>query len=206
MSQITFNDYLNVGIALKNWEIYYIQDSSQDDHIRLKCDPIFAAKNLFLNQQLNDQPNMYNGMKKFSFSLFKHTTLFFLQNAEFCSQSITSLLFYVDFLNFKLHQKSITGTRYLTFKSGPCPDRWTLLSAILENEKSITKSGDCYQFEEGPDMSLFDDAEKKNLSYVCDGHNDKKQSLTLLSQREKAFTDVNDHCYVSYSHAASLLI
>ena len=43
MSQREFADYLGVGEAsIKRWETYYVQDKSQDNLIRLKCDETFA--------------------------------------------------------------------------------------------------------------------------------------------------------------------
>lgn len=51
MSQAAFARYLKVGEAsIKRWETYFIQDESQDDHIRLKCDGAYAKRN-FLRVQ-----------------------------------------------------------------------------------------------------------------------------------------------------------
>lgn len=47
MSQDAFAKYLKIGIAsIKRWEINGIQDSSHDDHIRLKCDLHHAKTNI----------------------------------------------------------------------------------------------------------------------------------------------------------------
>jgi putative zinc finger/helix-turn-helix YgiT family protein len=46
LSQQRFAEYLKVGVAsIKRWELGGVQDSVNDDHIRLKCDAAYAAAN-----------------------------------------------------------------------------------------------------------------------------------------------------------------
>lgn len=52
MSQQDFANYLAVGVAsIKRWERAGIQEKSQDELIRLKCDPDFAQLNSRLVQE-----------------------------------------------------------------------------------------------------------------------------------------------------------
>jgi len=46
MSQREFAAYLSLGVAsIKRYETYYVQDKSQDELIRLKCDCSYAQAN-----------------------------------------------------------------------------------------------------------------------------------------------------------------
>ncbi|MES2273499.1 MAG: type II TA system antitoxin MqsA family protein [Chlamydiota bacterium] len=208
MSQKAFSAYLDVGEAsLKRWETYYIQDNSQDDHIRIKCDPLYAEYNLLRILEKNSKPDIYNGMKNFSFELFQQIILFFLKNTQANNELLFRLQFYADFLNFKKTRKSITGNRYLPLKLGPYPERFHLMFKILERQNKIKPiNEDKCKTEEEPNMSMFDDSEKNILGYICDCCNKNKKCLIQLSQKETAFTLANSYGYINYNHAENLLI
>jgi len=83
MSQIQFARYLNVGEAsIKRWETCFIQDASQDDHIRVKCDAAYAEMN-FLNVHWKlDEPDIFSGNKKFNLQIFKQVALFLAKETK----------------------------------------------------------------------------------------------------------------------------
>jgi len=206
MSQRAFAKYLIVGEAsIKRWETYYIQDASQDDHIRLKCDQHHAELNL-MNIIWNTQvPDIYTGWRRFSFELFKNAALVFI-NKNNSSEGLNKLMFYADFLHYKRHGKCITGIRYKPIRSGPFADRCDVILRILEKQDVIQASpANNYQTSSVSNFKIFDDYEKETILRVCeliDGNN----TLGILSQKEKGYMDTDDLSYISYEHAAHLLI
>ncbi len=122
LSQLGFAEYLKVGEAsVKRWESYYIQDASQDDHIRMKCDLVTARNNYNILLSSYDKPDMYNGNKPFSLPLFRNTALYLQNKLKKCYPYLNYLHFYIDFLHFKRHKQSITGVKYISLRAGPCP-------------------------------------------------------------------------------------
>ena len=83
MSQTAFARYVNVGEAsIKRWERFHIQDSSQDDHIRLKCDEAYAESN-YLDVYWKYQPaDTFSGHRKFNLQLFKQVVLFLVNKTR----------------------------------------------------------------------------------------------------------------------------
>ena len=188
MSQAAFARYLNVGEAsIKRWETYFIQDNSQDDHIRLKCDEAYAEINYLNVHWKHQEPNIFSGNKKFSLSLFKNVTLFLIKKTKASILFLNKLHFYVDFYHFKKYGESITGARYAPLKYGPCPDQYKIIFDSLE-KKGFIKSSSSHKYENliEPNLSLFDDAEKETLEYICQQCKTKgAKSLYDLSHKEK---------------------
>lgn len=206
MSQVAFAAYLNVGEAsIKRWETCFIQDVGQDEHIRLKCDPSYAAINaLQVESKLSD---IYSGNKKFSLELAKNAILYLLDVAK-SPLYLNKVLFYVDFLHFKKFGKSLTGSRFVPLEYGPCPDGFQTIFAYLEKEACIKRTGQhTLKAMSKPDMSLFDDQEKETLHAIYQlAKKDGGASLYELSHQEKAFTKTAFAEPISYIHAKHLLI
>lgn len=207
LSQRAFAEYLGVGEAsIKRWETYYVQDASQDDHIRLKCDLSYAELHYLKLLRQFSYPDQFNGLRSFSFDLFKQLVLFFLNNAQLNSARLAKLSFYVDFLNFKRVNKSMTGMRYVPTKFGPAPEHCLLLLKILERQKCITHNSLGYQKNADSNLTLFDYSEIQSINYVYDSFYKKNHCITMLSKNERAFTETNDFCYISYKFSNDLLI
>lgn len=209
MSQAQFARYLNVGEAsIKRWETYFIQDPSQDDHLRLKCDEAAAEINYLQLYCKYQEPDIYSGFKKFSLELFKNASLYLLDKTKVSRIYLNKLLFYVDFYHFKIHGKSLTGAKYIPVKFGPCPDQCKI---IFDN---FEKNG-LFQNEDGlkdinlskPDLSLFDDQEKATLDYIYQlfkQHGAKH--LYELSHTENGFKETAECTFISYDYAKNLKI
>lgn len=212
MSQSAFARYLNVGEAsIKRWETYYVQDASQDELIRLKCDDASAEMNfLDVNWKKND-PDLLNGNRKFNFQIFKNVVLYLLKHIEESKRSnlfLNKLLFYVDFRHFEKYGTSLTGARYSPLKYGPCPDQFramfnTLISkGVLKERKNLS-----YEVMLEADLNLFDDNEKETLNEII--HYCKKlgvQKIYDLSHKEKAYTETEECSFINYKFAKDLLL
>lgn len=207
LSQKAFAEYLGVGEAsIKRWETYFVQDVSQDNHIRLKCDLPYAELNYLKLLRQFSSHDSFSGLKSFSFDLFKQIILFFTKHTQSNFSCLAKLSFYVDFLNFKRMQRGITGIRYIPTKFGPAPDQCLLLLKILERQKSIKLDSDSVQNVVEPDLTIFDDLEIQSLNYVYDMFYKKNYCISTLSKNERAYIETNDFCYINYNLANDLLI
>lgn len=209
MNQAEFAQYLNVGDAsIKRWETYYVQDASQDDHIRIKCDAAYAETNYLNIQSQYAGPDIYNGYKRFSFELFKNVALILIKEIGTSILYLNKIHFYVDFLHFLKTGKGITGARYATLKYGPCPDEYKLLYETLVAIRAIEKI-DAYSYKAliEPDFSLFDDDEKTTLKIIIEIVKKKGvKYLYELSHQEIGFTETAECDFISYQFADELLI
>jgi putative zinc finger/helix-turn-helix YgiT family protein len=208
MSQSEFARYMNVGEAsIKRWETYFIQDESQDEHIRIKCDQELASLNALEVAWKNTPADEKSGNKLFRVDLFANVVLFLLPVFK-SPLFLLKALFYVDFLHFRRTDKGITGARYVRLDYGPCPDQYQNLFKHLISKGYIKENGkhDYVQLRE-PDLKLFDDVEIETLKMVkvfAEKHGEKK--LFELSHKEAAFEKTAPFTeMISYKHAKTLL-
>jgi len=197
LSQISFARFLNVGEAsIKRWETYYIQDNSQDDHIRVKCDPLYSESNYFYLQSKYCDIDIYSGLKSFSARLVRQVWQFFEQAHPECLTHLGKLHFYTDFLHFKRHNRCITGMGYAPLKSGPAPYNYNQLTHFIQ----------CKQFDPSKNAD-FDDQEKKTIEDVCNLFlQDNGQMICDLSAKERGFLETHETEFISYGYAKDLLI
>lgn len=196
MSQTAFACFLNVGEAsIKRWETYYIQDKSQDDHIRIKCDEIYSESHCLYLKYKYGGVDIYSGLKSFSPDLVKQVSQHFGQNLPKCDDHLRKLHFYSDFLHFKRHNKCITGLRYVPSKSGPSPYYYNVSSNSIDGKTTSSFS------------SSFDDNEKQTLEDVCSFFlRDSGQMVSAFSAQEKGYIETNESHFISYGYAKDLLI
>lgn len=212
MSQAAFARYLSVGEAsIKRWETYHIQDASQDDHIRLKCDVAYAEVNYLNVNWKKQEPDVYSGHKRFSLELFKNVALYLVEKTGESLLFLNKLHFYVDFLHFKRHRVSITGTRYAPLKYGPCPDQYRMLYDSLECNLVLRAdredSAHSYRGLCETDLSLFDDKELQTLEDVATLCKERgAKALYELSHVEKGYVDTPECTFISYDFAEDLLL
>ena len=127
-----FAKFLNVGEAsVKRWETYYIQDSSQNDHIRLKCDEAVSEFNYLDLHWRYLKPSFLTGGKKFSLDIVKHVENHFVKVLLDCCPYLQTLHFYSDFLHFKRFNMGLSGNKYIPYKCGPCPFRYKEICQLM---------------------------------------------------------------------------
>jgi hypothetical protein len=207
LSQSAFASYLKVGEAsVKRWETYYIQDASQDENIRLKCDEAYAETNYLNILWKHQEPDSCNGRRKFSFERFKNVVLYLVTKTRADLLFLNKLHFYVDFLHFKKFGTSITGARYIPLKLGPCPDQYKELYDSLENKGVIQKKGKHgYKANVEPDLSVFDEHERQTLEHVFRIFKLRgKQEILDMSHLEKGFIETEENAFINYKYAKDL--
>ena len=208
MSQTEFARHLKVGEAsIKRWETYYIQDESQDEHIRLKSDEVSAESNALNMHWKNSLKDIYSGHRKFNFELFKNVVLSLVKHCK-SPLFINKALFYVDFLHYKNYGISLTGSRYITLDYGPCPDQFQMAFEYLERQ-GILKRTHRYNLAASVnvDQSVFDDQELETMNTVVKlVKQDGGRRLYKLSHEEVAFKKTPFAHPISYKYADKLRI
>ncbi|MEM8727696.1 MAG: type II TA system antitoxin MqsA family protein [Chlamydiota bacterium] len=206
MSQSAFARYLHVGEAsIKRWETYYIQDSGQDEHIRLKCDAACAEYNALAVYWKTDSPNIYSGKKRFDLQMFNNVALYLIAKTNETIIYLNKLHFYIDFLHYRRCGKSLTGARYVPLKHGPCPDQYRELYRSLEREGAIVKKGNGFEPKTAPDNDRFDDRELETLETVMKIYARKGMKfLYNLSHQERGFIETEECAFISYAFASDL--
>jgi DNA-binding XRE family transcriptional regulator/uncharacterized phage-associated protein len=209
MSQSAFARYLSVGEAsIKRWETYYVQDTSQDELIRLKCDNASAEMN-FLDVCWKRNPeDLFNGKRKFNLQIMKNVILHLTKNLKTSKLFLNKILFYVDFRHFKYYGTSLTGARYKPLKYGPCPDQYDAIYSILMHKGFLKESKNhIYECVQEADLNLFDDNELKTLAEIVSiCKKSGLQKIYDLSHQEKGYIETEECSFITYEFAKELLI
>lgn len=206
MSQAQFSEYLGVGVAsIKRWETCFVQDKSQDDLIRIKCDPNFAEKNALEVKWAHDHPDEYNGHKRFRIDLFKNILTKIIEVAP-SPLFFFKAIFYIDFLHFKDFGEGITGTKYSRLEYGPIPIGYDgLINYLLDTKEFSRINNHDLKSNIKFDKSLFSTDELATINTVCSILEDEgKKHLLEKSHEEDAFTKCVYLDTLNYTDATSL--
>ena len=112
---------------------------------------------------------------------YKNALLFFIKycnNQYLHATKLNKLLYYLDFIYFRDHKKSVTGDVYIHQGYGPVPSRVDEVLVALQREGAIEtktvdyKDGELVRFElkDGKQFneSVFSSDQKKLLKQICD--------------------------------------
>lgn len=207
MSQSAFARYLGVGEAsVKRWETYFIQDTSQDELIRLKCDEAAAEMNFLNVYWKRDEPDIYSGNAKFNLQLFKNVVLYLVEHTKASILFLNKLHFYIDFYHFRKYRVSLTGARYTPLKLGPCPDQYRPIYEALVKAGCLKKvNGHSYKALVSSDSDLFEDREKETLEFILKLYQSLgPQKILSASHDEEAFIKTEEGSFISYEHSENL--
>ncbi|HEX2866876.1 MAG TPA: type II toxin-antitoxin system antitoxin SocA domain-containing protein [Ignavibacteriales bacterium] len=129
-------------------------------------------------------PNQYTGYALPSFVKFANMAAILLDAAPF-KVKLNKLLFYSDFLNFKLNGRSISGSQYQAIQLGPVPFRYDWNFDLLLQNNYIravpveikNEIVDKFVCVKTPDTDLFSSEELQTIKIV-------KEKLGGLSTKE----------------------
>lgn len=206
MSQTAFASYLKVGEAsVKRWETYFVQDVVQDENIRLKCDEAYAESNALEVHWKTHPADIYSGKRRFNWEFFKQAVCYLVDLTR-SPLFLNKALFYLDFIHFKRHGMSITGSRYVHLEYGPCPDQYQNLFDMLIHDGTLTATSHHeLKSTAKPDLSIFSEDEKKTLQDVAHlVKNDQGKKLLDQSHDELAFKKTKALQIISYELAKQL--
>jgi putative zinc finger/helix-turn-helix YgiT family protein len=208
MSQREFAEHLGVGEAsIKRWETYYVQDRSQDNLIRLKCDESSAEDSALVIHRRIYRDSAHTGGVQFNFDRIRDLIIRLVDVAK-SRLFLNKALFYVDFLHFKRHGRGITGLTYFAIDYGPCPYRYdTLYEPLLRNGDLSKGNGHNLRAEQDPNDALFDAKEMETIQFVHDYiKRHGQQKLLDMSHEEAAYTETEDGGFISYELAKKLSV
>lgn len=166
--------------------------------------------------QLNE-PDIFSGYTPFNIDKYIATGIRIIRLCPYQSvpkTKLNKLMFYADFLNFKRREKSITGSRYIHWPYGPCPEDFQQLLSQMELSHSInieeTMTKDGHAAEVITAIQYFSEdvlttEEILIIDEVCKklGAKNSKE-LTDLSHSEKGYTLTKPREAISYEYAKFL--
>lgn len=172
---------------LKDKEIRKIKEISYDNYFR--------------TEKEEEIINEFTGFQKKSLKKASNVLAFFIENFQYSYKTkLNKLFFYVDFLNFKNHGKSITGLTYEAIPYGPVPRNYTLLYGELEklgyikidlesiNSDFVEKFESTIKF----DSKEFNEDEVQTLKAVLNKfQKTKRDEIVKISHEETAW--INHH-------------
>lgn len=166
----------------------------------------------------NFLPDNYSGYRKPNFDKLVEMVVFFTEKVRSTPTKMNKLLFYSDFLNYKLSGVSISGTRYLAYTHGPVPEKFRtlfdyvsdkqmvdLVSVYYSNgfvgEEFVQKHSRVFKSE------LFEESEIKVLNIVASNFEKfNAGEIRELSHQEKAWLEnEKTKSLIDYNHSFELL-
>ena len=209
MSQAEFAHYVGSGEAsIKRWETYYIQDASQDELIRIKCDEASAEMN-FLNVHLKrDEADIYSGNLKFNLERFKNVALYLVERTKESILYLNKFHFYTDFYHFNKNGISLTGARYTPLKLGPCPDQYGPIYETLVQAGHLKNTHNySYEILTPPKLGCFSDKEKETLEFILKLYQRLgRKKILKASHEEDAYKKTEEGSFISYEFARDLVL
>lgn len=169
--------------------------------------------NYLINKDINNpyqvrinqhyEPNALTGFKKINKEKLANILVFYIENckSQFNDRlKLNKLLFYTDFLSYKLSGLSITGLCYRAIQYGPVPTFYDNIYASLENEEVILSNWikdndgsakEHFKTERHFDINLFNETEKTIIECIsANFKNTSSWDLVDLSHKEKAWIDL----------------
>ena len=198
LGQKAFSRLLGWGeITLARYEQGSLQSASHDQMLRLAEDPAFVRRLLAKNaasltaaqfDQINDRlahlsPGQEQILVRKESELYgadtgvrklREMVVSFAERESMWRTKLSAMLFYADFLHYKRHAASISGTRYVNMEFGPVPANFYTLQAALVGDASLDERasalGDCigtlFVANRPADRSVFSDTEMQTLEDV----------------------------------------
>jgi putative zinc finger/helix-turn-helix YgiT family protein len=166
----------------------------------------------------NFLPDNFSGYKKPNFNKLVEMVVFFTEKVKVTPTKMNKLLFYSDFLSYKLTGVSISGTRYFAHTHGPVPKKFRTLFDYLSDQQLVDLVSVQYtsglmgeEFIKTASKSfnstLFDETEIEVLDKIAskfEKYNAKE--IRELSHEEKAWIDnEKSKGLIDYSYSFELI-
>jgi len=155
----------------------------------------------------------YNGYAAQSYSKLKNIMLYFIEKCgSIYNTKMNKLLFYTDFMSYKMSGYGMTGLAYKAIQFGPVPVRWDRVYGLMDDiypEIVEFSSGNCGTklcSALSPDYSYFSPEELSILDTIQNKFKDISASeISELSHNENAWIKYyNTNQMIDYKEAFSL--
>lgn len=154
-----------------------------------------------------------NGYALQSYSRLKNIMLFFIDKCDgVFSTKMNKLLFYTDFLSYKLRGVGMSGLAYRAIQYGPVPSQWDVVYGSMDDIYSEIvpfpqgNSGTKLCSEMQPDLTSFTQEEVEIMDMVFKRFkNATANDISDISHQEAAWIDYNEtKDFINYNKAFSL--
>ncbi len=154
-----------------------------------------------------------NGYAPQSYSRLKNIMLYFIDKCGGVFKTkMNKLLFYTDFLSYKLRGIGMSGLAYRAIQYGPVPSQWGVVYGLMDDiDHEIVPfpsgdSGEKLYSEIQPDMSALSQEEIDILDVILQRfRTTTSNDISEISHEEDAWKDyVDTKDFISYSKAFSL--
>lgn len=141
-----------------------------------------------------------NGYAALSISKIKNILLFFIEKGHgvFITK-MNKLVFYADFLSYRMIGRGMTGLGYKAIQHGPVPVRWDRIYSFYEdiNQEIVVfpdgREGTILKSNLSPDLSDFNEQEQKILEAVyLRFKNESPTQISETSHHEEAWKQYSD--------------
>ncbi len=174
------------------------------------------VENYLVDGRLADE---YTGYKKPSFGKLAEMIVYFTDKLQPWKTQLNKLLFYADFLHFKRHCISISGTRYRAIEMGPVPYNYDSIFEYLANNNIVSIKQTEFpngaigeQFKLNPNRPLisdnFTEEELSVLDFIANYFsNTSANQIINTSHNEKGWKEnCSGRKIISYKYAFDLKI
>ena len=156
--------------------------------------------------------DVFTGHRPFSFEKLAAMTAYIAHRGRSIYKTkLNKLLFYSDFVHYRIHGSSISGARYVHLPYGPVPDRYEGMLSKLAAADTIwyERRGD-YQLIKGwndPLIDVLGNEERGTLDWVLGRLGSMSSSeLTRQSHRERGYRSTKLGEPIAYAYAKLLEI
>jgi uncharacterized phage-associated protein len=155
------------------------------------------------------KPGIFNGFRSFSLDTLQEMIVFYTSRIEDVSiTKLNKLLFYADFIHYRLHSVSISGTKYVHVPYGPVPDGYLAIIELLEKEDVIRideepfYQGRVVSAKKEPDFASLPGSALQALEQVCDFFGNKSaKEVSEISHNEAGYKETEQGKPISYAYA-----
>lgn len=141
-----------------------------------------------------------NGYAQISLDRLKNILLYFIEKSDgVFFTKMNKLLFYADFMAYRVTGKSVSGLAYKAIAHGPVPVRWDRIYSFFDEiDQEIVQFSDGREGTKlvsklSPDMAEFSDDELKILEYVSQRFkNETPTQISETSHEEEAWKKYKD--------------
>ncbi len=138
--------------------------------------------------------DQYTGFKSPDFAKLAEMVVFFAQKVPCYKTKMNKLLFYADFLMFKLFGQSISGTRYRAIPYGPVPHSFESVFESLASDAVIDITYE--ELKEGGQKQFLTSIKERRFNEALF----TTSELSILNKVQERFANIRPYEIVEISH------
>ena len=168
-----------------------------------------------LDKMYDSADDSYRGGRTFRIDRFAQAVASIVTNAgSVYKTKLLKLLFYSDYLHFKRHRESMTGTVYAAIDHGPVPDEYERIITHLLRTKILKvrvvsfpdgNEGEEFTVDRAPDLGSLSQSDLSTIDNVVTHFRDfSAKQIRDYSHKEAAWSRTDRAQMILYSHAKDL--